>query len=100
MSILDIFSFKKDLEKIVTVENFNLIKNSIKEDIILYAKDQVLRGHAKMNKVVERVIKVIEEKIKSNNKIVQWIIDNILIKNIRLVAQSIYDDLKATVEGL
>lgn len=100
MSILDVFNFKKKLEEVVTQENFELVKTTIREKIIEQVKDKATAGIEKMNNVVEKVVTVIKVRIKSDNKIVQWVIDNILIKNIRLVAQSIYDDLKTVVKGL
>ena len=100
MSILDVFNFKKKLEEVVTQENFELVKTTIREKIIEQVKDKATAGIEKMNNVVEKVVAVIKVRIKSDNKIVQWVIDNILIKNIRLVAQSIYDDLKTVVKGL
>lgn len=99
MSILDIFSFKKKLQEIVTEENFNFVKETIKTNIIKQIKRK-LEGSKKMDNVVDKVVETLQEKIKSDNKLVQWIIDNILIKNVRIIAQSIYDDLKEIVEGL
>lgn len=99
MSILGIFSFKKKLQEIVTEENFNFVKETIKTNIIEQIKRK-LEGSKKMDNVVDKVVETLQEKIKSDNKLVQWIIDNILIKNVRIIAQSIYDDLKEIVEGL
>ena len=53
-----------------------------------------------MDLVVEEITEWVEEHIHSNNKIVQWIIDTLIINNIRPIIQSIYDDLKELVEGL
>lgn len=100
MSIFDVFSFKRKLEEVVTTENFLLVRNTIKEGIVAQAKETSLTGLEKMNNVVDKVIALIKEKINSDNKYVQWLIDNVLIKNIRLVAQSIYDDLKAIIQDL
>lgn len=100
MSIFDVFSFKKKLQEVVTTENFLLVRNTIKEGIIAQAKETSLTGLEKMNNVVDKVVALIKEKINSDNKYVQWLIDNILIKNVRLVAQSIYDDLKAIIQDL
>ena len=99
MNILGIFSFKKKLQEIVTEENFNFVKETIKTNIIEQIKRK-LEGSKKMDNVVDKVVETLQEKIKSDNKLVQWIIDNILIKNVRIIAQSIYDDLKEIVEGL
>ena len=100
MSVLDIFKFKKDFEQVATTENFNLIKTTIKENIVKQVKEKSLKGIEKMNNVVDKVTAVIKVRVTSKNKVVMWVIEHILIKNIRLVAQSIYDDLKEVVEGL
>lgn len=100
MSIFDVFNFKRKLEEVVTTENFLLVRNTIKEGIVAQVKETSLTGLEKMNNVVDKVVALIKEKIKSDNKYVQWLIDNILVKNVRLVAQSIYDDLKAIIQDL
>jgi len=99
MSIFDVFSFKKKFQQIFTPENFALLRGVVKEEIIKQVKANI-PGQEKMNAVVDKAIDFINKHLHSENKIVQWIIDNILIKNIRLVAQSIYDDLKEIIEGL
>lgn len=99
MSIFDVFSFKKKFEQLFTPENFALLRAVVKEEIIKQVKANI-PGQEKMDTVVDKAIEFINKHIHSDNKIVQWIIDNILIKNIRLVAQSIYDDLKEIIEGL
>lgn len=99
MGIFDVFNFKKKFQEIATPENYQMVRNVIKDEIIKQVKKNV-PGQEKMDAVVNRVIEAINELIHSDNKIVQWIIDNILIKNIRLVAQSIYDDLKEIIKGL
>ena len=46
------------------------------------------------------LLKYIRKYMHSDNKLVQWIIDHVFIKGIRILAQSIYDDLKGSCEGL
>ena len=99
MSILDIFSFKKKLQEVATKENFDSIKELAKEKIIEQVKDKI-PGNEKMDKVVVAVINFITAKIHSDNKIVQWIIDNILIANVRTICQAVYDLLKEVIKGL
>lgn len=98
-NFFDAFSFKKAFQAIFSAENFALLRSVIKEEIINQIKQNV-PGEEKMNAVVDCVVDFINKHLSSDNSIVQWIIDNILIKNIRLVAQSIYDDLKDVIEGL
>ena len=99
MSILDIFNFKKKFQEVATPENFEAIKELAKAKIIEQVKDKI-PGNEKMDKVVEAVIDFIKSKIHSDNKIVQWIIDNILIVNVRTICQAVYDLLKEVIKGL
>lgn len=99
MSIFDIFNFKKKFQEVFTKENFEVVRDLIKTEIIKQVKSK-LAGNKKMDKVVDKVVQYIQDNIKSDNKIVQWIIDNILIPNVRTIAQAIYDDLKQIVENL
>lgn len=99
MSIFDIFSFKSKLQEVATKENFDLIRDLIKQEIIKQVKKKI-EGSEKMDNVVETIVNYIKEHIHSDNKIVQWLIDNILIANIRTIAQAIYDDLKEIIKGL
>ena len=99
MSIFDIFSFKKNFKEVFTSENFANLRDTIKKEIIKQIKKNV-PGQEKMDAVVQKAIDFINEHVHSKNSIVQWIIDNVLIKGIRLISQSIYDDLKQVVEGL
>lgn len=99
MSILDIFNFKKKFQEIATKENFDAIRAVAKDAIIKQIKSK-LDGDKKMDKVVDIVVDFIEEHVYSDNKIVQWIIDNILIPNVRIITQAIYDDLKEIIKGL
>jgi len=99
VSIFDIFSFKSKLQEVATKENFDLIRDLIKQEIIKQVKKKI-EGSEKMDNVVETIVNYIKEHIHSDNKIVQWLIDNILIANIRTIAQAIYDDLKEIIKGL
>lgn len=99
MSILSIFNFKEKLQEVFSAENVAAFKAEIKKAILDKVKESV-PGQEKMDLVVEEVTEWVEEHIYSNNKIVQWIIDTLIINNIRPIIQSIYDDLKEFVEGL
>ena len=99
MAIFDIFNFKKDFAAVFTPENFALVRAMIIDNITKQVKAKI-PGQEKMDIVIEAVTAFLKKHIHSKNTIVQWIIDNILIKNIRLVAQSIYDDLKTVIKGL
>lgn len=99
MGIFDIFNFKKHFQAIATPENFALLRAVVKEEIVKQIKKNV-PGQEKMDAVVDKAVDFINKHMNSSNGIVQWIIDTLLIKNIRLVAQSIYDDLKEVIKGL
>lgn len=99
MGLFDAFNFKKKFQEIFTEENFKLLRAVIKEEIIKQIKANV-PGQEKMDAVVEAAVQYINKHMHSTNKIVQWIIDHVLIKGIRLLAQSIYDDLKEVIKGL
>ena len=99
MSILDIFTVKTDLVKVFNADNIDFLQNIIVEKIKAEAKKKIL-GEEKMQHVIDYVVDAIEAKIHSDNKIVQWIIDNILVKNIRQLIQIAYNNLKEIVEKL
>ena len=99
MSIFDVFTFKKKFAEVATKENFEAIKEVARESIIEQIKEKI-PGEEKMNNVIDNVIAFINSKINSDNKIVQWIIDNILIPDVRTICQAVYDLLKEIVKGL
>ena len=99
MSILDIFSFKKKFTEVFTAQNTSSLKELIKQLI----KEQIakqLTGEEKMKQVTDAVYDFCVAHFKSDNKLVQWVIDTFIIKNIRAICQSIYDDLKEIIHGL
>lgn len=99
MSIFDIFSFKKEFAKVANKANFDSIKAVAREKIIEQVKSKI-DGDKKMDNVVEDVTEWIEEHIYSDNKLVQWCIDNILIPDVRTICQGVYELLKEIVKGL
>lgn len=99
MSIFDIFSFKKNFTEVFNADTFKNLRDAIKSEIVKQIKKNV-PGQEKMDAVVLKVTDYIVKHVHSKNNIVQWIIDNVLIKGIRLLSQSIYDDLKEIIEGL
>lgn len=100
MSIFDAFNFKKKFQEIATKENFDLLRAVIKEEIKKQAKENSKKGEEKMNAVVEKAIAYIKKHMHSSNSLVQWIVDNVLIKGIRNITQAIYNDLKEIIENL
>lgn len=100
MSIFDIFNFKSKFQEVATKENLDAVVGIAREKIIEQAKKKTLDGIQKMDSVVDDVVEWIEENITSDNKIVQWLIDNILIPNVRNICQKIYELLKEVIKGL
>jgi hypothetical protein len=99
MSIFDIFTFKKEAERVFTKENFSLILKTMREEIIFRIKS-VLKGSEKMELVNNVVIAKIREIRKTcKNGLVLWIIDQI-IKIVPTITQIVYDFLKERVENL
>lgn len=99
MGLFDIFNFKKKFQEVATKENFALLHAVIKEEIVKQVKAKI-PGEEKMNAVIEKAVDFINKHMHSENGIVQWIIDHVLIKGIRILAQSIYDDLKEVIKNL
>lgn len=100
INIFDIFNFKKKFAEIATKENFDFLRATIKAEIKKQAKKNEAKGKEKMDAVVAAAEAYIRKYMHSDNKLVQWVIDHVFIKGVRILAQSIYDDLKEVVEGL
>ena len=99
MILFDIFNFKEKFTELFSPENMAILKAYIKEQIIAQIKKNI-PGQEKMDAVVDAVTAFIQKHLTSKNGLVQWIVNNIVIKNIRPLCQTIYDDLKAIIEGL
>ena len=100
INIFDLFNFKKKFSEVFTKENYSFLRAVIKEEIKKQAKEKAKKGAEKMGAVVAEAIAYINKYMHSDNKLVQWVIDHVLITGIRVLTQSIYDDLKEVVEGL
>ena len=100
MSILDLFTLKKDLTQTVKPDYLSALDFFIALKIKEQAKETGLKGIEKFNIVKAKVIEYIHIHFKSNNKIVQWIINTFIIEPIEGKIQSIYDTLKEKVSNL
>ena len=100
MSILDLFTLKKDLTQTVKPDYLSALDFFIALKIKEQAKETGLKGIEKFNIVKANVIEYIHTHFKSNNKIVQWIINTFIIEPIEGKIQSIYDTLKEKVSNL
>ena len=93
MGLFDIFTFKKESKKIFTKENFQIVLNCAKEEIIKQVKNK-LPGKEKMAIVEKAVIsKIWELQNNTSNSVIKWLLD-LLILVVPVVTQFIYDTLK------
>ena len=99
MSILDVFTFKKEAVLVFTAEKFAAVMETAREEIIRQAKSK-LPGQEKKVLVDNVVIaKIREFRNNGKNKLVLWIVDQI-IKVVPTITQLIYNFLKEKVENL
>ena len=99
MNLFDLFGLKKAFTNVFTKENFTLLVELAKEKIIEQVKEKD-PGQEKMDKVVAAVIDFIEKHMTSKNGIVNWVVENLVIANIRTVLQALYEALKQKVKDL
>lgn len=99
MGLFDVFSFKKEAQKVFTKENFNTVLTTAREAIVSFVDKKIL-GSEKKKRVDEIVVaKIIELTINVKNGLVLWLIDR-LIDLVPVVTQLVYDFLKEKVENL
>lgn len=100
MSLLDIFTFKKEGQKIFTKENFLGLLDLAKKEIIKQ-KDFVEKKGAEKKAAVDKILtdKILELKNTCNNKYIKWLLD-FVIAGVPKLTQFIYDCLKEKVENL
>ena len=98
--ILSVFTLGGNLQKVFSKENIKDFLNYMKDRIIDYVEEKDLLGEQKKAKVDELCIKWAQEHFASKNKIIQWIVDNLIIPAIPTITQLIYDCLKRFVNGL
>lgn len=100
MGLFDIFSFKKEANKVFSVENFKHILMTAHDEILCQAEKNE-KGEAKKSIVDLRVIEQINtlKRTYSSNKLVLWILDRI-IDAVPTITQLIYEFLKKKVERL
>ena len=99
MGLFDVFSFKKEAQKVFTKENFNTVLTTAREAIVSFVNKEIL-GSEKKKRVDEIVVaKIIELTINVKNGLVLWVIDK-LIDLVPVVTQLVYDFLKEKVENL
>lgn len=99
MSILDVFTFKKDSAKIFSKENFAHILGIAREEIIKQAKKAISGAEKKLNVDKEVIEKINILKSTCKNNLILWLLDRI-IEIIPTVTQLIYNFLKEKIESL
>ena len=70
------------------------------KELILEYKDLDLKGEEKKAAVDEKLINWIREHLDTKNKIVKWLIENVLIDCLPTITQNIYDLIKLFAEGI
>ena len=99
MGLFDVFSFKKEAQKVFNRENFNIVLTTAREAIVSFVDKEIL-GSEKKKRVDEIVVvKIIELTANVKNGLVLWVIDK-LIDLVPVVTQLVYDFLKEKVENL
>ena len=99
MGLFDVFSFKKEAQKVFNKENFITVLATAREAIVSFVDKEIL-GSEKKKRVDEIVVaKIIELTINVKNGLVLWVIDK-LIDLVPVVTQLIYNFLKEKVENL
>ena len=99
MGLFDVFSFKKEAQKVFNKENFNTVLKTAREAIISFVDKDIL-GVQKKKRVDEIVIaKIIELTASIKNGLVLWLVDRI-IELVPIITQLVYDFLKEKVENL
>lgn len=99
MGIFDIFSFKKDIQRVFSKENVSNLFLAAKEAIIYQVKfsfDGAKKKAAVDKEVIERLSKLT---IGTKNSLVLWVIGQ-LEKLVPTITQFIYDALKAKIARL
>ena len=101
MGLFDVFSFKKEADKVLNKEVFVEVLKMAREKIVALAKEK-FPGEEKKRQLDETLILFIRSKVKEgkiNNKLVLWVVEK-LIDTLPKVTQLVYEFLKERVENL
>ena len=98
--ITDAIKLPVDLKKTFSKEGLQAFLEFAKDTIIKYVEKQDLLGPEKKARVDEMCTKYAQEHFKSDNELLQDLIDKVLIPFIPIVTQFIYDCLKKFVKDL
>lgn len=93
------FNWKSVVKKLLGMDKVQALFDKAKELILEY-KDLDLKGEEKKAAVDEKLINWIREHLDTKNKIVKWLIENVLIDCLPTITQNIYDLIKLFAEGI
>ena len=90
MGLFDVFTFKKEAQKVFTKEHFDTVLKTAREAIVSFVNKDLL-GEQKKKRVDEIVIaKIIELTANIKNGLVLWLVDK-LIDLVPVVTQLVYN---------
>lgn len=99
MGLFDLFTFKGQITDLFSATNIRSIFDKAKTTIIEQVKEKY-PGKEKMAVVEIAVSNAISNKAAGcTNKLVLWVV-NLILKNVPVITQAIYDYLKEKVENL
>lgn len=99
-SIGSIFTLERSSKKFFSKENILSFLNFIEAQIIDYVSKEDLLGAEKKAKVDKACIEYICDHFETDNAILEFCIEHLLLPVVPIVTQFIYDCLKETVQGL
>lgn len=99
MSIFDIFTFKKDANKVFSISNFKQVLSTAREAIIEEIKSNIPGPEKKI--VVDAIVLAKIDCLTTDvsNKLVLWLLGLVKVA-IPSITQTVYDFLKEKVENL
>ena len=99
MSIFSIFNWKSVVKKLLGVDKVQALFDKAQELILEY-KDKDMLGSEKKKEVDAKLTAWIREHLDTNNSIVKWLIENVLIDCLPTITQNIYDLIKLFAQGI
>jgi predicted nucleotide-binding protein (sugar kinase/HSP70/actin superfamily) len=100
MNILSVFTLKSSAKEVFSRDTLESFLDFAKDKIVSYVKDKDLAGAEKKAKVDASCEEWIKTHLHSNNSILNWCIDNIIVALIPTATQAIYDYLEDFIKGL
>lgn len=98
--IASIISLTKNSKDLFSKENLMKFLDFIKDQIVSYVDQNDLLGEQKKAAVDVAVVSYVGEHFETDNAILEYLIDNLLIPMIPVITQFVYDCLKKAIAGL